>query len=177
MLQNANHRLRALEPEDIEVLLRWENDASNWWLGASLTPYSRATLLKFATGDHDIYRDRQLRLILDYKGEDDKWQTVGVLDLYDFDVRNLRAGVGVVIDEEYKRKGHATAGLGLLEKYAQKHLCLNQIFAEIPAKNVASRKLFFTAGYVECELRKSWIRSEDVWEDVVLTQLIFQLLT
>ena len=32
------------------------------------------------------------------------WVTVGAVDLYDFDPRNKRAGVGIVVDENYEDK-------------------------------------------------------------------------
>jgi len=171
MLENATHRLRALEPEDVDMLLRWENDSNHWWLGTSTTPFSRATLLKFATGDHDLYRDRQLRLMLDHKNAQGDWYTVGAIDVYDFDVRNLRAGIGVIVDAQERRKGHAQVGLDLIANYTNKHLGLHLIYAEVPVQHNPSRKLFLHAGYQECEVRKQWIKGVDGWEDVVLMQL------
>lgn len=35
LLENERIVLRALEPEDLEVLFRWENDASLWELGST----------------------------------------------------------------------------------------------------------------------------------------------
>ena len=174
MLENATHRLRAVEPEDVDMLLRWENDSNHWWLGASITPFSRATLLKFATGDHDLYRDRQLRFMLDHKNAQGDWCSVGAIDVYDFDVRNLRAGIGVIVDEPERRKGHASVGLNLIENYTDELLGLHLIYAEVPAKHEASRNLFLQAGYQECELRKQWIKGAEGWEDVVLMQLFNQ---
>ena len=170
MLENATHRLRAIEPEDVDNLLRWENDSESWWLGASITPYSKATLLKFATGDHDLYRDRQMRFMLDYKNIQGDWATVGAIDVYDFDVRNLRAGIGVIVDAKSRRKGHAQAGLALIANYTNVHLGLNHIYAEVPAQHEASRNLFHKSGYQACELRKQWVKGVEGWEDVILMQ-------
>lgn len=172
MLETSTHRLRALEPTDVILLHNWENVSSNWWLGSTLTPYSQATLLKFAEGDHDIYKDKQLRIMLDYKDPEHIWKTVGAVDLYDFDVRNLRAGVGIVIDENEWRKGHALAGLMLVCDYAFKHLGIHQLYAEIPADHLSSKNLFCKAGYIECELRKDWVKGIDKWCDVILLQLL-----
>ena len=122
MLETLTHRLRALEPADVVLLHKWENVSSNWWLGSTLTPYSQATLLKFAEGDHEIYQDKQLRLMLDYKDVEQGWMTVGAVDLYDLDIRNLRAGVGIAIDEDERKNGHALAGLKLMKDYSFKHL-------------------------------------------------------
>jgi diamine N-acetyltransferase len=170
MLENATHRLRAIEPEDVDNLLRWENDSESWWLGASITPYSKATLLKFATGDHDLYRDRQMRFMLDYKNTQGDWSTVGAIDVYDFDVRNQRAGIGVIVDAKARRNGHASVGLNLIANYTKVHLGLHLIYAEVPAKHEASINLFQKSGYQECELRKQWVKGVDGWEDVILMQ-------
>jgi len=36
--------LRALEPEDLELLYEWENDMANWLISNTLAPFSRFTL-------------------------------------------------------------------------------------------------------------------------------------
>ena len=172
MLETSTHRLRALEPADVVLLHKWENVSSTWWLGSTLTPYSQATLLKFAEGDHEIYQDKQLRLMLDYKDADQGWKTLGAVDLYDFDVRNLRAGVGVTIDETERKNGHALVGLKLLREYSFKHLGLHQLYAEVPADHLPSKNLFHKAEYIECELRKEWVKGTNKWCDVVLFQLL-----
>ena len=43
-LSDEQIRLRALEPEDLEVLYRWENDSSLWEVGNTLAPFSRYVL-------------------------------------------------------------------------------------------------------------------------------------
>ena len=172
MLSSSTHRLRAIEPRDVAQLLDWENDATTWWLGASLAPYSEATMLKFAEGDHDIYRDKQLRFMLDVKTDVSKWQTVGVVDLYEFDPRNNRAGVGIVVGETHRRKGHAVEGLMLLANYAFKHLGAHQLFAEVPAIHESSVNLFLKAGYTKSETRTDWVRKDGEWIDVSLMQKI-----
>jgi len=172
MLETATHRLRALEPSDAALLHKWENISSTWWLGSTLTPYSQASLLKFAEENHDLYIDKQLRIMIDNKNIENVWKTVGAVDLYDFDIRNLRAGVGIVIDESEWEKGHAIAGLRLLRDYSFKHLGLHQLYAEVPASHLPSKNLFSKAGYMECELRKEWVRGIEQWCDVVLMQLL-----
>jgi diamine N-acetyltransferase len=37
-------KLRAIEPEDLDLLYRIENDADLWAVGATNVPYSRYTL-------------------------------------------------------------------------------------------------------------------------------------
>jgi diamine N-acetyltransferase len=170
VLISQTHKLRAIEPGDVEQLLAWENDASTWWLGASLSPYSKAVMIKYSEGGHDIYRDKQLRLILDACNEEGQWRTVGAVDLYDYDPRNHRAGVGIVVDQLERRNGHAFVGLELLSKYAFEHLGVHQLYAEVPGGHEPSIGLFKKAGYVGDEVRKDWVRKGSIWKDVILLQ-------
>ena len=170
MLNCQTHKLRAIEPADVDQLLLWENDASTWWLGASLSPYSKAVMIKYSEGEHDIYRDKQLRFMLDASDEENKWRTVGAVDLYDYDPRNHRAGVGIVIDKLERRKGHATVGLKLLFKYAFQHLGVHQLYAEVPVDHQQSINLFEKVGFNGKEIRKDWVRKGSEWKDVILIQ-------
>jgi diamine N-acetyltransferase len=43
-------RLRALEPEDLEVLYEWENNDSNWIISNTLSPFSKYTLKQASCG-------------------------------------------------------------------------------------------------------------------------------
>ena len=109
--------------------------------------------------------------MLDVK-EEGIWVTVGAVDLYDFDPRNKRSGVGIVVDENHRRQGHALEGLGLLSNYAFGHLGVHQLFAEVPCNHNSSLDLFTKAGYSRGESRKDWVMQEGTWIDVILMQKI-----
>lgn len=171
MLESGTHRLRAVEPGDLDRLMVWENDSTTWWLGSVTAPFSRALLERYIESGVDIYADRQIRFMLDFR-DGKNWKTVGAIDLYDFDPRNLRAGVGVITDPAFRRKGHAAAGLQLLKNYGFKHLGLHQLYAEVPASHEASVKLFQGCGYVSGEKKSDWIKGASGWEDVLCMQLL-----
>lgn len=162
-----------MEPADVDLLYCWENASEDWWMGATLSPISREAMTQFVAGNHDIYRDRQLRWMLDASA-DATWTTVGAVDMYDFEPRHGRAGVAVHIDQRHRRLGHALRGLQLLARYADQHLGLQQLFAEVPASNRASLALFGQAQFQETGRRTAWIRSANGdWEDVVTLQRFF----
>ena len=163
-----------METKDVDLLCAWENDSSDWWMGATLQPVSREAMTQFVQGTHDLYLIRQCRWMLDHNAADG-WQATGAVDLYDFDPRQGRAGVAVHIAHEFRQQGHAVAGLTLLAKYAQQHLGLNQLYAEIPESHHASRGLFAKAGYNETGARKRWVRTRDgKWDDLITCQLWFE---
>ena len=97
---------------------------------------------------------------------------VGAVDLFEFDPQNLRAGVGIIISPEYRRKGYAIDALRVLERYAAEVLRLHQLWCSVGANNVASRHLFLRAGYSECGVRREWILTPDGAEDEILFQKI-----
>ena len=171
MLESKTYRLRAVEPGDLDRLMVWENDSSTWWLGSVTAPFSRALLERYIESGQDIYADKQIRFMLDSKFGHE-WATVGAVDIYDFDPRNLRAGVGIIVDENHRRSGHASNGLNLLKSYAFKHLSLHQLYAEVPVSNTASVRLFQNSGYVAGEKKSDWIKGDKSWEDVLCMQLL-----
>src|SRR5512145_129569 len=53
--------LRAVEPYDIDVLYRWENDTEIWRVSNTITPFSKFILEKYIESAHlDIYQAKQL---------------------------------------------------------------------------------------------------------------------
>lgn len=171
LLEKNGVRLRALEPADIEILYRWENDTAVWGVSHTLLPFSRHTLEQFITEQaHDIYRTRQTRFVIE---ETETGRPVGVIDLFDFDPFHLRAGVGILVYEpEDRRKGYASEALGILVRYGFEVLRLHQLYCNIPAGNAPSRRLFEKCGFIPCGLKKEWLRTPEGWEDEWTLQLI-----
>ena len=102
-------RLRAVEPDDVEPMYRWENDPAYWCGDELRTPYSRYVLKQFILrAGQSVYESRQMRFMAVREADG---LTVGVVDLYDFDPHNSRAGVGILIDQPYQGRGLATASL------------------------------------------------------------------
>ena len=147
-------RLRAIEPEDLDLLYRIENDRSLWDVGTTNVPYSRYTLHDYlATSADDIYADRQVRLVV----ENNRSQTVGMIDLVRFDPQHQRAEVGVVILSDCRRQGYALAALTELCCYALRVLHLHQLYAVVKHDNVAALRLFAKAGFTTQIRLRDWL--------------------
>ena len=175
LLENNRIRLRAPEPEDLEVLYEWENDTDLWMLGAAVAPYSRYTLKQYLIESrHDIYADKQLRLMVELKQER---KTIGTVDLYDFDPFHRRAGVGILIGRQHRKQGLGLQTLELLETYAFDFLNLHQLYAWVPVKNSASIGLFQKAGYLTVGRMSDWISTGHTFETVHFFQKINHLST
>lgn len=68
MLSGGAVRLRAVEPEDAELLYEWENDPAVWAVSGTTEPFSREQIQRFierqASGG-DLLRTGQLRLMIE----------------------------------------------------------------------------------------------------------------
>ena len=159
--------LRAIEPEDLDVLYQIENDRSLWHVGTTNVPYSRYTLHDYlATSSDDIYADRQVRLVI----ENDYGEVVGMADLVHFDPQHQRAEVGIIVMQPHRRKGYARQALQQLADYALETLHLHQLYAIVAADNVAALALFQQAGYERQGVLREWLQRGHEWVDAVLMQ-------
>lgn len=174
MLSNDIIYLRALEPEDLENLYKWENDTRLWIHGNSLSPYSKLTLRQYITDTQttDIYQAKQLRLMVSLISTN---ETIGTVDLYDFDIRNSRAGVGILIDEKWRNLNYAYETLSIIKEYVFSFLRLQQLYAYVSIDNTASIKLFEKAEFEKRGTLKNWIFDNKNYQDVIIYQLIRKL--
>ena len=172
LLENKLIRLRATEPEDLEHLYKWENDTSLWEQGNANAPYSRFSLKQYLVeSKQDLFADKQMRLMVVLKRSE---VVIGMVDLYDFDPLHRRAGVGILIDEDYRKQGYALQVLKLLETYAFSFISLHQLYAFVPKKNKASMQLFKKAGYLPAATLHEWLSRGERYEDVQVWQKIQQ---
>lgn len=171
-IESQRINLRALEPEDLDVLYKWENDSRLWLNGITLTPYSKFALREYLENSlQDIFQSRQLRLMIDEK---ETGKTIGTIDLYDYNPIDQRAGIGILLDEDIRNQGFGTETLCLVHDYSFRFLFLKQLFAYVPVSNLPSVKLFEKCGYIHSGLLQSWIKTTAGFEDVYFMQLINQ---
>ena len=170
MTPNEDVRLRAMEPEDLDLLYRIENDRRLWNVGTTNVPYSRYVLHDYiANASGDIYTDREVRFIID----NGVGETVGTIDITNFDAKHRRAEVGIVIARQHRRQGYGTAILQQLADYALHVLHLHQLYAVVATDNVISQQLFEKAGYNYVSELKEWLYDGEKYHDAVLMQIFF----
>ena len=170
-LIGAKIYLRALEPTDLEFLYQLENDESLWEVSNTATPYSKFILSQYLENAHrDIFDVKQLRLMICKK---DSNQSIGCIDLFEFEPKHNRIGVGLVIySEEEKQKGYAFESLQLLTRYVFQHLNIRTVFANIAENNTSSIQLFEKAGFTKVGVKKDWLLIQGAYKNEVLYQLI-----
>ncbi|WP_273567203.1 GNAT family N-acetyltransferase [Maribacter halichondriae] len=169
-LKGEHIYLRALEPDDLEFLYQLENNTAIWEISNTVTPFSKHVLKLYLDNAHrDIFDVKQLRLcICNLKNS-----VIGLIDLFDFDPKNHRAGLGLVVLEEKERnKGVGAEAISLLVDYAFSALQLHQIYANVMEDNAASIHLFKKLGFEEVGTKKDWIYSNVGYKNELLFQKI-----
>ena len=168
LLENENIRLRAVEPEDLDRLYVWENNTQLWDVGNTRNPYSRFVLKQYiVNSDKDIYETKQLRLMI---VSIESGETVGTVDLFDFDIHNSRIALGLFVDAAFQGKGYAKESLHLVEEYVFGYLKINQLYCHISENNIPSMRLFEQEGYEKTGLLKDWIQTSGGFENIVVFQ-------
>jgi diamine N-acetyltransferase len=105
--------------------------------------------------------------------QDEDFPALGLIDLFDFDPKNNRAGVGIVIKDYENRNQHiGSEALELLIRYAFYHLNLHQLYANIATENAASIALFTKFGFQNIGTKKDWTLVNGVYKDEAVFQLI-----
>lgn len=171
LLKGEHVFLRALEEEDLQLLYQLENDTRVWEISGTTTPYSKHVLQSYLDNAHrDIYDVKQLRLVIcSY----DEKKAIGLIDLFDFDPKHRRAGIGIIITNEADRnKGLGAEALELLCNYAFSVFALRQLYANILQENDRAIRLFQKLGFVNVGVKKDWIISNDGYKNEVLFQKI-----
>lgn len=171
-LINDRIYLRAVEPEDIEVMYEMENDPAMWDISSFTVPYSRYVLRQYIEGSQsDMFADKQLRLMIVQRCDN---RTLGTIDITDFVPLHSRGAIGIAIHTEFRQEGYATDALTLLCDYAFNFLLIHQLYAHVAMDNESSLKLFTSCGFVQCGVIKDWLLTSEGFKDAVLMQRISQ---
>jgi diamine N-acetyltransferase len=155
--------LRAVEPDDLELIYEWENDTSLWELSNTRAPFSRFVLAQYLKdAGRDVFEQKQVRLIILADGN----RPVGAVDLFDIDFFHQRAGIGILIHKTGDRHhGYASDALKAIEQYVTETLGIRQLYANISEDNSNSIELFQKAGYNLTGIKKKWLNTFSGWKD------------
>jgi len=170
-LEGKDIYLRALEPTDLDFLYQLENDENVWEISNTSTPYSKFVLKQYLENGHrDIYEVKQLRLVICVTEND---AAVGCIDLFDFDPKHHRVGVGIIIiSKKDRKKKYASQSLTTLCNYAFTHLEVHQLYANITEDNIASIQLFENLGFIRTGIKKDWIYTDGKYKNELFYQYL-----
>jgi len=160
-------RLRAIEPEDLDMLYHIENDIDNWEIGTTNVPYSRYVLHDYvAKSSGDIYTDKQVRMII----EDVNNKAIGMIDIINYNPSHQRAELSIIINKDKRGMGYAKASIHWIMNYALHILHLHQLYVVVAKKNIPSIRLFKKSGFYKQQELKDWLYNGKNYEDAVMMQ-------
>ena len=82
---------------------------------------------------------------------------MGLIDLFDFDFKNKRVGIGILITNPKDRNiGIGTETLDLVINYVFSNFDMQQVYANVLESNSISLKLFESKGFTIVGLKKNW---------------------
>lgn len=161
--------LRALELDDLEFLFKIENDSKFQKISSSILPFSKHYLEKYIMESNlDIFLEKQFRFVICIENNN----PIGLIDLFDFDPINHRAGIGIVIINTHRKKGYALESVKLIEDISKKDLQIHQLYVSVGVDNKSSLNLFKKLGYLEIGVKKDWNYVNGQYIDELLFQKI-----
>lgn len=169
MVNNKRIYLRALEPEDYKISVKWRNDDEIWsMLGGRKYFVSSAYEQKWV--NDTIFNSKDIRLaVCDAKTE----KYIGNVYLTDINYVNRTAESHILIGEkEFWGKGIASEAYLLLLDYAFNEIGLNRIEARVLESNFASRKLHAKCGYTEEGIKRCAIYKNGTYQNQVIMAIL-----
>jgi diamine N-acetyltransferase len=161
--------IRELGFEDTDFVLEIENDISVWKVSNTTQEFTKDEIEHFiAKNTVDGLNENQKRWVISL---DDV--PVGFIDLFDYDEKNKRAGIGIIVHKNYRNKGIAKIALEKFILFSKNKLKLHQLYCTIISENEASIKLFTHHGFIQTGVRKDWTLFEGKYFDEVFYQYIF----
>jgi diamine N-acetyltransferase len=141
VVMNKNVSIRVINVSDFELLKQIELDVSNKKYSDLNEQLNEDVLFSFINSNHDIYSHNQLKFTI---LENNK--RAGFVDLYEVDFKKNRAGIGIIILPEYRRRHIATSAINEVIKWSNK-IGISHYFAEVEKSNISSLHLFEKAGF------------------------------
>ena len=145
MLIGKKILLRSLTSEDLDFLYSIENNLNYFQFSDQPKFYSKEVLKEYIKNSNvpiSVYN--QLRFVIEHNNH-----AVGLIDLFDYDVKAKSAGVGIIIKEEFQNLNYGSESLGLLISFAWDELDLLYLYANIKSNNIRSIKLFEKFGFIK----------------------------
>ncbi|SFT34801.1 diamine N-acetyltransferase [Lishizhenia tianjinensis] len=173
MLKGDKIYLRRVETYDATTILFWENNPSNWRVSNTEIPFSLHEIEAFIDNAQAFRTTGQLRLMII---ENQTNKSIGCLDFFEMNFKELRAGVGILINDHADRgKGFAQESLSIAEEYVKKVFNFRQLFCNIQADNTDSIALFEKLGYQKQGVKKDWYKIDGSYIDEYFYQKRFEL--
>ncbi|MAD97127.1 MAG: GNAT family N-acetyltransferase [Flavobacteriaceae bacterium] len=163
-----NITLRPLVPSDLDFLFSIENDERYWNVSGTTKPYSRELLKKYIeVSKQSLAEAKQYRFVIVKTATTEQ---LGFIDLFNYNQKEMSAGVGIIIDPNFQNQGFGTSALDLLMHYCREELSLKILHCSIHSSNRYSMQLFTKHGFVKTDYKKDDTSSTDSSKNEIFLQ-------
>lgn len=154
--------LRALEPEDLDLLYAIENVSDVLAVSAHTAPLSKYSLRHFlANTTYDVAVDGYVRLV----AVDATNTPIGIVDLTDYAPAHGRAELGIALLPEVRGRGYSKAVIEALLRYATGSLHLRVVSATTQGSNEVAHRMLLSCGFEQVATLPQWYARGDEVED------------
>jgi diamine N-acetyltransferase len=169
-MEYKNLKFRAVEFDDFERLVDWENEIIKLRSSSNIFPHPKHIFKYFIDDSKLTFQERGMfRFIV----EDKNKNIIGYVDLYEYDSINNRAKTSCFVDKKHRNEGYGYKMKKFIIDYAFNKLNLYQIYWEIYSDNENSLRL--TNKFKE--VRKVGVLRDWIWKDgKYIDSYIFQII-
>ena len=159
--------LRSLQADDFDKIFAWENNPENWRVSGTSEHFSKKEIEEFVKSEQDILISKQVRLMICDASTN---EAAGAVDLFEYDAKHQRAGIGILIEAAHRKNGFASEALMLASYYSLNEIGIRNLFASIFIDNEPSLLLFEKSGFKKIGHKKKSFNDNGKWIDELLYQ-------
>jgi diamine N-acetyltransferase len=146
ILHGQKSKLKLALPSDAPLILQWENNPAFWPITEQPGPFELAQIEEALHQSGSLERHQQARWIV----HDLTMRPVGLLDLFNFDAAQKKAGIGILIGSPSDRqKGYASDAIRTLLLRLRAIQQIETLECMIHEDNFQSLHLFQHLGFIE----------------------------
>lgn len=144
ILHGEKVRLRLALPSDALLVLHWENDPQFWPITEQAGPFEIEQIEASLHRSGSLEEHGQARWIIFNK----ELEPLGLLDLFNFDAKDKKVGIGVLIGNgRHRGKGYASDAIRTLLQRLRQLKQIKTVDCMIHVDNLNSINLFTHLGF------------------------------
>mgnify|MGYP000566086233 CR=1 FL=1 len=163
--------LRPVQASDASLLLKWENDQSNWSVSDTKSKFTLGEIIQLIESLEDIESAKQARFIIADRSTS---ISLGAVDLFSISFEDESASVGILVaNSEHRNKGIASKAIANLEELCFEDLGVYSLTATVHRSNISSVKLFEKSGFSKKKLTQAaQLKNADYIETLIFEKCL-----
>lgn len=162
-------QLRALNSDDLPLLLAWENTPEAQQSNEALNPLSSDFISRYiAASAQHILETGSLGLMIERTADQ---HPLGHLVLYEYSALHRRVAVGLFVAPEARQQGIASLALQQAIAYAFSRLRCEQVYAEVLGDNKHVHHMLRHLGFTHTATLPHWSWTGEDYQDLLYFQL------